>query len=176
MFARSPSGLTCGVRVKGRAANLADEECYHSDTPPSENGWSRSSRRPHGSHHQRQIAPPLNVPRQEGFVGSTPPALIGATPPLFPPPSQGVPDFEDRPVQYGGAGEVVYLDYDPLKHPPADPDCTRFVFISDTHGKTFTVPEGDVLFHTGDLSNEGTLSSLTATFEWLIRQPHKYKM
>ena len=178
MFSRSPSGLSCGVRVKGRAAHLADEEIYHSDSPVSSNGLPRSAKRPQGGHHRRVVAPPANASKQEGFLGSSPPALLGATPPLFPPPPPPIqcgPELEDiRPIQYGRAGEVIYVDYD--TPPPYNPEYIRFVFISDTHGNTFDIPGGDVLFHTGDLSKEGTYASLKATFDWLIRQPHKYKL
>lgn len=43
--------------------------------------------------------------------------------------------------------------------PEKPPGCTRFVCISDTHGKQnsmkFPVPEGDVLIHSGDFSEFG---------------------
>ncbi|KAF7338733.1 hypothetical protein MSAN_02195600 [Mycena sanguinolenta] len=45
---------------------------------------------------------------------------------------------------------------------------TRFVLISDTHTSTFSVPDGDVLVHSGDLTNRGTLQEFETTMEWLL--------
>ncbi|KAJ7888634.1 Metallo-dependent phosphatase-like protein [Mycena olivaceomarginata] len=52
----------------------------------------------------------------------------------------------------------------------------RFVLISDTHGKTFPVPDGDVLLHSGDLTRSGTLSDLRHMMAWLFALPHPIKI
>lgn len=56
----------------------------------------------------------------------------------------------------------------------------RFVFISDTHNRhnsmTAAIPDGDVLVHTGDFSNAGTLSEVQSFADWFIKQPHKHKV
>ncbi|PGH17748.1 hypothetical protein AJ79_00889 [Helicocarpus griseus UAMH5409] len=49
---------------------------------------------------------------------------------------------------------------------------TRIVCVSDTHGYgppdgAFKLPKGDVLIHAGDLSNQGTMSELRKTVEWM---------
>ena len=49
---------------------------------------------------------------------------------------------------------------------------TRFVCVSDTHNASptngaFKLPKGDVLIHAGDLTNQGSLSELRRTVEWL---------
>ncbi|PGH31076.1 hypothetical protein GX50_06136 [[Emmonsia] crescens] len=49
---------------------------------------------------------------------------------------------------------------------------TRIVCVSDTHGYSpadggFKLPKGDVLIHAGDLSNQGTMSELRKTVEWI---------
>jgi predicted phosphodiesterase len=48
---------------------------------------------------------------------------------------------------------------------------TRFVCISDTHnsspGGAFKLPKGDVLIHAGDLTNQGSISELKKTLQWL---------
>lgn len=44
---------------------------------------------------------------------------------------------------------------------------TRFVCISDTHNQTPKLPQGDVLIHAGDLTNQGSFSELEKTVKWL---------
>ncbi|KAJ6469427.1 Metallo-dependent phosphatase-like protein [Mycena sanguinolenta] len=53
---------------------------------------------------------------------------------------------------------------------------TRFVLISDTHTSIFSVPDGDVLVHSGDLTNRGTLQEFEITMEWLYALPHPVKI
>jgi len=78
--------------------------------------------------------------------------------------------------------EVVYLEYTPSLLPPkpaAGQDgtrWTRFVCISDTHSRAFSVPDGDVLLHSGDLTNTGTVSDFQKTMDWLYGLPHPVKM
>lgn len=50
----------------------------------------------------------------------------------------------------------------------------RIVTISDTHGmhdKIKRMPEGDVLIHAGDLTNEGIPAEIFEAFAWLSKQP-----
>lgn len=73
--------------------------------------------------------------------------------------------------------EIVHLEYDPETLPPRPSDeWTRFVCISDTHSVTFDVPDGDVLLHSGDLTNTGTVEDFKKTMGWLYSLPHKIKM
>lgn len=49
---------------------------------------------------------------------------------------------------------------------------TRFVCVSDTHNASpadgaFKLPKGDVLIHAGDLTNQGSLSELRKTVDWI---------
>ncbi|KAK5124579.1 hypothetical protein LTR16_003521, partial [Cryomyces antarcticus] len=47
---------------------------------------------------------------------------------------------------------------------------TRFVCISDTHTATASsvkLPKGDVLIHAGDLTNQGSLSELRKSIDWI---------
>ena len=49
---------------------------------------------------------------------------------------------------------------------------TRIVCVSDTHGYgpqdgVFKLPKGDVLIHAGDLSNQGSMSELRRSVEWI---------
>ena len=73
--------------------------------------------------------------------------------------------------------ELVHLEYDPnsLESPPSH-EWTRFVCISDTHSRTFDVPPGDVLLHSGDLTGTGTFQGFKQTMDWLYSLPHKIKM
>ncbi|KAF9461874.1 Metallo-dependent phosphatase-like protein [Collybia nuda] len=78
----------------------------------------------------------------------------------------------------------VHLEYDPTDVPPipstsADGEpChwTRFVCVSDTHARTFPVPPGDVLLHSGDLTNTGKVEEFGRTMEWLCGLPHPVKI
>lgn len=64
----------------------------------------------------------------------------------------------------------------PPKLPEKPEGWTRFVCISDTHSKSFPVPNGDVLLHSGDLTNTGTTVDFEKTMGWLKGLPHKHKM
>ena len=73
--------------------------------------------------------------------------------------------------------EIVHLEYNAQNLPPPPSDeWTRFVCISDTHSRTFDVPDGDVLLHSGDLTNTGTVEDFKKTMGWLYSLPHKIKM
>ena len=75
------------------------------------------------------------------------------------------------------SAEIVHLEYMPSKLPPKpSEEWTRFVCISDTHSHTFEVPAGDVLLHSGDLTNIGTVKDFEKTMYWLCSLPHKIKM
>jgi Icc-related predicted phosphoesterase len=55
----------------------------------------------------------------------------------------------------------------------------RLVLISDTHNWHRTMarpPEGDVLIHAGDLTDQGTLEEIAAFFEWFGALPHRHKI
>jgi hypothetical protein len=58
-----------------------------------------------------------------------------------------------------------------IPHPPPRTRKTRFVCISDTHNasapSSFQLPRGDVLLHAGDLSNQGSISELRKTLQWI---------
>ncbi|KAF9001952.1 Metallo-dependent phosphatase-like protein [Cyathus striatus] len=60
------------------------------------------------------------------------------------------------------------------QHP--GPDWTRFVCISDTHSKIFSVPAGDILLHAGDLSSWGRTTQLEKTIAWLASLDHSKKI
>lgn len=53
---------------------------------------------------------------------------------------------------------------------------TRFVCISDTHNQTPKLPQGDVLIHAGDLSNQGSISELRKTVAWLEKAEFEVKI
>lgn len=71
----------------------------------------------------------------------------------------------------------VFIDYD-IGAPPPHPGSswTRFVCVSDTHSRTFTVPPGDVLLHAGDLSSWGYPHQLERTLAWLKTLGHPAKV
>jgi predicted phosphodiesterase len=53
-------------------------------------------------------------------------------------------------------------------------DGIRVVCISDTHTNKLNLPDGDVLIHAGDLTNEGTVSEIQAQIDWLATAPHRH--
>ena len=50
------------------------------------------------------------------------------------------------------------------------------ICISDTHTNTIDVPNGDVLIHSGDLTNAGTVQEIQAQLDWLASLPHREKI
>jgi predicted phosphohydrolase len=50
------------------------------------------------------------------------------------------------------------------------------ICISDTHNAQIDVPPGDMLIHTGDLTQSGTLKELEAALGWLRSLPHPHKV
>jgi Icc-related predicted phosphoesterase len=52
------------------------------------------------------------------------------------------------------------------------------VAMADTHGyhDDFTVPEGDILIHAGDLTRRGSLEELAEVNQFLARLPHRHKI
>jgi predicted MPP superfamily phosphohydrolase len=62
-------------------------------------------------------------------------------------------------------------------HPPKNRPPIRVVCISDTHShQPSNIPPGDLLLHSGDLTNDGTIKSIQETLNWLNTLPHKYKV
>ncbi|KAE8376564.1 Metallo-dependent phosphatase-like protein [Aspergillus bertholletiae] len=58
---------------------------------------------------------------------------------------------------------------------------TRFVCVSDTHGYTpaeagFKLPAGDVLIHAGDLTNQGSITELRKTIDWVAAADFEVKI
>ncbi|RMY58117.1 hypothetical protein D0865_02779 [Hortaea werneckii] len=55
-----------------------------------------------------------------------------------------------------------------------NPEKIRIVCISDTHkkapGEGYTLPQGDILIHAGDLTNQGSLSEISKAVSWLSQQ------
>ncbi|KAF2115847.1 Metallo-dependent phosphatase-like protein [Lophiotrema nucula] len=69
----------------------------------------------------------------------------------------------------------VFHLFNYLRSPPtpADPPI-RVVCISDTHDSfPEEVPEGDILIHAGDLTNDGSVSAIQKQIDWLASLPHK---
>ncbi len=54
----------------------------------------------------------------------------------------------------------------------------KAIFISDTHGKhsDLILPEGDIVFHTGDVSSTGTISEIEGFLEWFEKLDYRYKI
>lgn len=52
----------------------------------------------------------------------------------------------------------------------------RIVCIADTHNTRPELPEGDVLIHAGDLTENGSFCEIQSQLEWLSQQPHRHKV
>jgi hypothetical protein len=59
-----------------------------------------------------------------------------------------------------------------------NPGKLRIVCISDTHNDdpSVNLPDGDILLHAGDMTDDGTLEELETTLNWIRKLPHKKKI
>ncbi|PLN82448.1 putative phosphoric ester hydrolase [Aspergillus taichungensis] len=67
----------------------------------------------------------------------------------------------------------------PPHRPPPGSRPIRVVCLSDTHTLEWPdvdVPDGDLLIHSGDLSNDGSVREIQATVDWLRSLPHSHKV
>ncbi|XP_070533949.1 metallophosphoesterase MPPED2-like [Ptychodera flava] len=68
----------------------------------------------------------------------------------------------------------------PLSHDAPKPEGhTRFVCVSDTHSQTHKMdplPDGDVLIHAGDFTQEGLPQEVVKFNDWLGTLPYKHKI
>ncbi|KAK6500880.1 hypothetical protein TWF506_003641 [Arthrobotrys conoides] len=65
----------------------------------------------------------------------------------------------------------------PISRNSSDSNKLKVVCISDTHNNEFEdIPDGDILVHAGDITENGTLKELQKSFDWLDSLPHKYKV
>lgn len=60
--------------------------------------------------------------------------------------------------------------------PPKSRPPIRIVCISDTHTHTPHVPDGDLLIHAGDMTNDGTVRDIQVQLDWLDSLPHQHKI
>jgi len=76
-----------------------------------------------------------------------------------------------------GFGWVPFAVRVLAKKPPAPEQFVRFVVVSDTHKRHSDVllPDGDVLLHCGDFTEDGTLEELSEFNEWLGTKCSKYR-
>lgn len=52
----------------------------------------------------------------------------------------------------------------------------KVVCVSDTHGKTPKIPDGDLLIFAGDMANSGSFDEVKRGADWLQSLPHKHKV
>nr|POF15352.1 putative rhamnogalacturonate lyase c [Quercus suber] len=52
----------------------------------------------------------------------------------------------------------------------------KVVCVSDTHNTTPPLDSGDILLHSGDLSQYGTFAEIQRQLDWLNAQPHTHKI
>lgn len=70
---------------------------------------------------------------------------------------------------------MLFLRGAPFELRPAQTPI-RVVCISDTHGQPVAVPDGDLLIHAGDLTDDGTRDSIQEQIDWLASLPHRHKV
>lgn len=62
-------------------------------------------------------------------------------------------------------------------NPPKDKRPINIVCLSDTHDLIVpNVPDGDLLIHSGDLTNSGTAEDIQHQIDWLDSLPHRHKV
>lgn len=59
---------------------------------------------------------------------------------------------------------------------PVPKNHIRFVCVSDTHSRDFSIPNGDILIHAGDFTKKGTELEVLAFSSLLKSLPHKHKV
>jgi hypothetical protein len=69
----------------------------------------------------------------------------------------------------------IHRRYTPSE-PPLSGGPIRVVCVSDTHNHQPDIPPGDVLIHSGDLTEKGTFEELQNQLDWLASQPHSHKI
>lgn len=72
--------------------------------------------------------------------------------------------------------ERLYSRRAPTRRPTSPANPVRTVCISDTHNLQPELPDGDVLLHAGDLTDRGTFDELQTQFDWLDKQPHRFRV
>ncbi|KAI1207952.1 Metallo-dependent phosphatase [Annulohypoxylon truncatum] len=71
---------------------------------------------------------------------------------------------------------VLWLRGNPVK-PPRNRPPIKIVCLSDTHDSIVQdVPDGDLLVHCGDTTNDGTVASIQKQVDWLVSLPHQHKV
>ncbi|KAI2623510.1 Metallo-dependent phosphatase [Hypomontagnella submonticulosa] len=71
---------------------------------------------------------------------------------------------------------VLWLRGNPVK-PPRNKPPIKIVFLSDTHDSIVqNVPDGDLLIHCGDMTNDGSVASIQKQVDWLASLPHQHKV
>lgn len=81
--------------------------------------------------------------------------------------------FWSAPIRFSAVKLYYIFSPDPQEDPEAS---ICVVCISDTHDTQPALPDGDILFHAGDLTQSRSLEELNAQIEWLDKQPHGYKV
>lgn len=71
---------------------------------------------------------------------------------------------------------ILFLRGQPFR-PIKDKRPIRVVCISDTHDQIVpNVPDGDLLIHSGDLTNPGGAQDIQKQIDWLASLPHRHKV
>src|ERR1700742_3917743 len=77
----------------------------------------------------------------------------------------------------GSSTYAIHTWYDMKSIPPKlSRTSIRFICISDNHGGTFPVPDGDVLLHAGDFTELGQLDEMERVMNWIYALPHPMKI
>ncbi|KAG2373286.1 hypothetical protein C9374_012275 [Naegleria lovaniensis] len=76
--------------------------------------------------------------------------------------------------------EIIHPKHnnDPQVEKNTEKRVVKFVVISDTHNKhdMLNLPEGDVLIHCGDMSDDGRVEEIQKFNEWLGKTPYKHRI
>ncbi|KAK1768948.1 Metallo-dependent phosphatase-like protein [Phialemonium atrogriseum] len=98
----------------------------------------------------------------------------------MPPPTQPLTSITLRGYRRRQVAEQLlkfHTANDPLA-PQSSPNARviRIVCVSDTHNTRPKLPPGDILIHSGDLTENGSFDEVQAGLTWLSSQPFRYKV
>ena len=119
----------------------------------------------------------------QGPPGPPPPLTVKFIPPkVMPTSGRSLADILASKREVKPKKSPVFVA-SPVYHPGVDattPNLNRLkiVVVSDSHNNhdLLDMPDGDILLHCGDMTDEGTEKEIEKVNEWFGKQKGKYKM
>lgn len=94
---------------------------------------------------------------------------------FHPKPPSNWERFRQHPTLF--IARWLYTHQAPSRPPQKPtPRPIKTICLSDTHNEQPTVPNGDILIHSGDLTINGSFAELASQLHWLDSLPHTHKI